>query len=249
LTDPLVDTATASSIRRGYSAWSSERRSQDYYVEGELLWLEADAIIKQRSNGARSLDDVARAFFGHGHDTGPEVDTFHRDDLIAALNAVQPYDWKTFLETRVDKIAPHPPDPFSAGGYQLVYTDKPSDYEKLVLGERKAVDLWYSLGISARTDGTVIDVSTVSVAGKAGLSPTDKIVAVDGRAFAGQDQADDALRTAEKGSPVQLLVLGGGVYRTLTLDYRGGPRYPHLERVAGAPDILGAIAKPLRAPK
>jgi predicted metalloprotease with PDZ domain len=225
----------------------SERRGQDYYSEGELLWLEADALINKLSRGKKSLDDVARAFFGNGGDTGPEVVTFHRDDLVAALRAVQPYDWETFLETRVDKIAPHPPDPFTAGGYKLVYTGKPSDYEKLVLGERKAVDLWYSLGINARSDGTIVDVSTVSVAGKAGLSPADKIVAFNGRVFAGQDQVDDALRAAEKGPPLQVLVLGGGVYRTVTLDYAGGPRYPHLERATGAPDILGAIAKPLAA--
>jgi predicted metalloprotease with PDZ domain len=188
---------------------------------------------------------MTRAFFGNGQDTGPMVDTYHRADLIAALNAVQPYDWTTFFATRVDAIAPHPPDPFVDGGYRIVYRDTPSDYEKLLLGMRKSLDMWYSLGLNARRDGTISDVGVDTVAGRAGIGPGEKIVAVNGRALADQDQIDAALRLAETGAPIQLLLSGGDVYRTVTLEYRGGPRYPRMERVAGTPDVLGSIAKPL----
>jgi len=30
----------------------------------------------------------------------------------------------------------------------------------------------------------------------------------------------------------------------LRIDYHGGLRYPHLERITGAPDVLTAIAAP-----
>ncbi|HEV2738513.1 MAG TPA: PDZ domain-containing protein [Candidatus Elarobacter sp.] len=246
LTRPLADTATSSSFL--YSArgpWASERRGVDYYSEGELMWLEADVLIRRLSAGKKSLDDAARAFFGHGANTGPQVVPYTRDDIVAALNAVQPYDWKTFFARRVDAVAPHPPDFLTGGGYALAFTGTPSAYEKLENVRRKTIDLRYSLGIVAGTDGTVTDVFPESVAYRAGIGPGEKIVAVNDRALTGAAQLDAALRDARAGAPVRLLLVAGSVYRTVPLDYRGGPRYPHLERVAGTPDVLGAIAKPL----
>jgi predicted metalloprotease with PDZ domain len=246
LTRPLGDTATSSSFL--YSArgpWASERRGADYYSEGELMWLEADVQIRRLSSGKKSLDDVARSFFGYGADTGPEVVPYTRDDVVAALNAVQPYDWRAFFAQRVDAIAPHPPDILTGGGYALVFTGTPSAYEKLQNGRRKTIDLRYSVGIVAGTDGIVTDVLPDSVAYRAGVGPGEKIVAVDDRALTGQAQLDAALRDARGGTPVRLLLTAGNVYRTIALEYRGGPRYPHLQRVAGAADVLGDIAKPL----
>lgn len=246
LSASVTDTATASSIRRGVAAWSSERRSQDYYAEGALMWLEADVLIHKLSGGKRSLDDFARSFFGTGKDTDALVLPYSRADLIAALNAVQPYDWASFLAARMDAIAAHPPSAFTDSGYALVWEDKPSAFEKLQNGERKSLDLWWSLGIQARKDGTITDVLTDSPAGRAGIGPGLKIVAINERTLKDQDQIDSALRAGRVGTPIRLLVTGGDVYRTVSLDYRGGPRYPHLERIANTPDVLGAFAKPLR---
>ena len=44
--------------------WRSYLRNEDYYSEGLLVWLDADTLIRERTNNRRSLDDVARAFFG-----------------------------------------------------------------------------------------------------------------------------------------------------------------------------------------
>jgi predicted metalloprotease with PDZ domain len=248
-TTPLLDTAAAAPVL--YSAgreWSSYRRSVDFYPEGNLMWLEASVKIRALSGGKKSLDDVARAFFGHGANTGPEVLTYTRADVVAALEAVQPYDWATFLHDRLDVVAPHPPDPFTGGGYKLVYTDTQNGLDKLTAGKRKSLDMRYSLGIVARADGTVGDVIPGSVAFAAGIGPGEKIVAIDDRALTGgQSQVDDALTTAKHTGSLRLLLDGGNVYRTVTLSYDGGPRYPHLERVAGTPDVLGAIVKPLTA--
>jgi predicted metalloprotease with PDZ domain len=248
LTRTLGDTATSSSfLYSARGAWASERRGADYYSEGELMWLEADVLIHRLSGGRRSLDDVARAFFGRGADTGPQVVTYTRDDVVAALAAVQPYDWKTFFAQRVDAIAPHPPDILTGGGYELAFTATPSAYENLQNERRKVIDLRYSLGIVAGTDGTITDVFPDSVAYRAGIGPGEKIVAVDDRALSGQPQLDAALRDAQGGAPLRLLLTAGNVYRSVALEYRGGPRYPHLRRVADKPDVLGAIAKPLPA--
>jgi len=245
LHDPLLDTAVASSIRRHIRPWQAERRSQDYYPEGALLWLDADVIIMNGTHGKRSLDDVARAFFGDGANTGPVLRTFDRNDVIAAMTAVMPYDWRAFFAAHVDEIAAHPPDAFANSGYRLAYRPERSGYAKLLAAREKTLDAFYSLGFTARADGTLIDVSTDSPAGRAGLGPSMKLAAIDDRALAnGQQQLDEALVAAENGTPLKFLVLSGGRYRTFELAYRGGPRFPYLERAAGAP-VLDAIARPL----
>jgi predicted metalloprotease with PDZ domain len=242
---PLVDTATSSSFlyaTRG--PWANERRGVDYYGEGALMWLEADVLIKKLTNNRKSLDDLAQLFFGNGHDTGPMVVPYTRADLIAAMNQIAPYDWTTFFHTHVDLIAQHPPDFIAGSGYQLTWSDKPNDVAKLLAGVRHIVDARYSLGISLNPMGVVTDVVPGSVAYAAGVGPGQKVVAIDGRAFKGQSQIDDALKAAKTGSPIVLLLEGGNVYHTVSLNYTGGPRYPHLERVPGTPDVLGEIAKP-----
>jgi predicted metalloprotease with PDZ domain len=248
---PLEDTATSASFL--YSArgpWLSERRSVDYYSEGELMWLEADVTIHKLTGGARSLDDVARAFFGGPGNTGPMVVPYTRADLIAALNAVAPYDWAGFFAKRVDDVAPLPPDPFTPGGYRLVFTDTPSAFEKTVNGKRKSIDARFSLGLNIDDTGVILDVYPGSVAFNAGIGPGEKIVAVNGRSYDDRDSLekglDSALRAARSGDPLQLLLSAGKVYRTVSLVYRDGPRYPHLVRIAGTDDILGKIATPLK---
>src|SRR5439155_5582443 len=69
---PLHDTAVAAQTLYGGARggeWSYERRSTDFYDEGALIWLEADALIRRESGGSRSLDDFCRRF--HGPPSGP----------------------------------------------------------------------------------------------------------------------------------------------------------------------------------
>ena len=50
--------------------------------------------------------------------------TYTFDDVVAALNTVQAYDWATFLHTRVYDLAPQVPENgITQGGYRLVYND------------------------------------------------------------------------------------------------------------------------------
>jgi hypothetical protein len=66
---------------------------------------------------------------------------------------------------------------------------------------------------------------------------------VQGREFS-IDRLKEVIAAAAKGAPIDLLVHSGELYRTFRIDYRGGLRYPHLERIAGVPDRLGAILSP-----
>ena len=36
------------------------QRSEDYYSEGQLIWLDADTLIREKTGGKKSLDDFAK---------------------------------------------------------------------------------------------------------------------------------------------------------------------------------------------
>jgi predicted metalloprotease with PDZ domain len=219
---------------RGYSA---ERRGEDFYSEAELMWLKVDSIIRRQTNDRSSLDTFAKAFFGNGGDTGPIVVTYDRNDVIAGLNAVVPYDWAGFFRTWVDDIAVHPPDGFTDEGWKLVWTANPSH-------DVARSNFWFSIGIGTSMDGTISDVRTGSAAWNAGLGVNTQIIAVNGRSYS-SDLLYDALQTAMTGrSPIELLVQHGDVYRAISIPYYDGPRYPHLVRIDGTPDRLTEIVTP-----
>jgi predicted metalloprotease with PDZ domain len=240
----LQDTATAAqTLYETSSQWDNWRRTVDYYPEGELVWLEADTIIRQQSHGKKSLNDFCARFLGLGGNTGPITVPFTFDDIVSNLNAVQPYDWAGFLTNRLTTKADHAPlSGIENGGYQLVYTETPN-------GDMKAreslggVNAWYSLGLNVTSNGTLGDVLLYSPAYKAGLGPGMKIIAVNGREYS-DSLLHNAIQDA-KTSPVQLIVENTGYYRTVKLDYQGGERYPHLERVNSKPALLDQILQPL----
>ena len=242
---PLEDTTNDPVIasRRPLS-WLSWQRSEDYYSEGQMIWLDADTLIREQSGGRRSLDDFARRFFGvdDGKVT-PETYTF--DDVVTALNAVQPMDWAAFLHTRLEANGPGAPlDGLARGGYRLVFTGVESEYQKSAEARRKVLDLSYGIGMTVGKDGVLAGVDWDMAAFKSGLTADTQIIAVDGDAF-DNDRLKDAIRSAAKdGAPIALLVKTNNQFRTVDIAYRGGLRYPHLERIPGTADRLGEILAP-----
>ncbi len=98
---PLEDTAVASHLlRRGNPNWSDLRREQDYYFEGLLIWLEADAIIRERSQGKHSLDDFCRKFLGKNPSTAKVV-PYELPEIVKDLRELADFDWEPFLTQRV----------------------------------------------------------------------------------------------------------------------------------------------------
>jgi len=214
--------------------------SEDYYAAGQLIWLAVDARLRERSHDRRSLDDFARAFFGVDNGSWT-VKPYTFDDVVAALDAIVDDDWAKFLRSRVDANAP-PLDGFAASGWQLVYTDKPSEYQKSAEAESKLADHSASIGLIVSTkDAKIADVRWNGPAFKAGIAPTATIVAVGGREFT-PDRLKDAITAAKGGNaPIELLIKNGDTYRTFRVDYRDGLKYPHLERAPSTPDRLSAI--------
>ncbi len=258
------DTAIASSILRGGTAsWSNWKRGQDYYQEGELLWLDADTLIRKLTDNKKSLNDFEAIFLGKGGNTGPLIVPYERPELIADLNEVAPYDWAKFLHDRIDLINPHADlAGIEQGGYKLVYDDVPSDAEKTLnkAGGRRGnpVDVWYSIGIRVDKEGVISDVRFHGPSDQAKLSPGMKIYAVNGKRFAADpassDKAGEALKSAiksAKGStePIHLILEQDGFVTTADIDYHDGERYPTLVRVDGTPDYLDDITRPLTTPK
>ncbi|WP_028081252.1 M61 family metallopeptidase [Solimonas soli] len=226
--------------------WRSWQRSEDYYSEGQLVWLDVDTLIREKSGGGKSLDDFAKAFFGVDDGRMAPL-AYGFDDVVAALNAVQPYDWAAFLRQRLDAHAAGAPlDGLKRGGYELIYTDQPSEYFRHAEKLRKSVDLSFSLGLVAvAKDGKISEVIWDGPAFKAGLTVGAQIVAVNGDAYEADGLKDAVAATAKAGAaPLELLVRDGDHYRTATLDYRGGPRYPGLQRLKGTPARLDAILAP-----
>jgi predicted metalloprotease with PDZ domain len=216
--------------------------AEDYYSAGQLIWLAVDAKLRDLTRERRSLDDFARAFFGID-DGSWSVKTYTFDDVVAALNTIESYDWAAFLRDRIDAHAP-PLDGFAASGWKLVYTDAPSDYQKAAEAQNKIADHAASIGLTISTkDAKITDVRWNGPAFEAGMASSATLIAVQGREFTAE-RLKDAIAGTAKGVPIELLVRTGDVYRTFRLDYRGGLKYPHLERIAGTPDRLDAILAP-----
>jgi predicted metalloprotease with PDZ domain len=239
---PLLDTAAAAPFL--YSAprsYSGERRTAgDFYVEGELMWLDVAAKIGDLSHGTKSLDGFAHAFFGI-ENTPAKVNPYTYAQFVAALNAYQPNDWDGYFKTHVYAIAPHPPNPFEALGWKVVYTDKRNSAEAIRAKKRPSIDAAFSLGISGSAKGVLGDVLTGSPAAKAGLGVGDTIVAIDDREFTPEVLGDELEATTKSTAPMTFIVKRGSIFRTVAVDYHGGARYPHLARIDGVPDRLAAI--------
>jgi len=243
---PLEDTAVAAQIL--YDArddYANYRRGVDYYDEGTLIWLDVDVTIRQLSKGAKSLNDFCRSFEG-GPGGAPALKTYTFEDVVAGLNAVQPYDWAEFFRTRIEQVAPHAPlGGIQNGGWKLVYKSFKPDMFRVTEDEKKHWDFSYSIGVTVKDEGGIQDVIVGGPAQKAGIAPDDKIVAVNNRAFNGTILREAIQRTATSSEPIELLIKRDEYYSVHRVEYQGGEKYPSLERDESRPDLLSKILEPL----
>ncbi len=249
----LEDTAISSQIvyssPQEYRSW---RREADYYDESTLIWLEADAIIRQETKRKKSLDDFCRKFEG-GENSGPKIVPYTFDDVVSALQEVAPHDWRTFFKERIKSHGPGAPlGGLEASGWKLVYNETINENHASVELPMHVTDLQFSLGILVHDTGgdngdEIIDVRPDSAAAKAGIAPGMKLLAVNGRRWT-PDDLEAAIKQAKNTSePIELLIENEDFFKTYSVDYHGGLRYPHLERVTGKADLLSEIAK-MKAP-
>ena len=239
--DPIIS-------QRQPKGWLSWQRDEDYYSEGQLIWLDVDTTIREKTGGRKSLDDFARAFYGvqDGSYT-PAPYTF--EYVVAALNSVVANDWATFLRTRLDADGPEaraPLDGLARGGWRLAYSDKPTDYMKTLYAELKRNDFTYSLGFQTGEGNKIRSVQWNGLAFKSGLAAGMEIVAVNGQAASAERLTEAVTAAKDPSTPITLIVKDDEQYRTVVFDYHDGLRYPRLERIPGTPDRLGDILTPRR---
>lgn len=244
---PLEDTAADSyHLRGGSPAWSNMRRNQDYYNEGLLIWMEADAIIREQTDGRRSLDDFCRAFMGPGLVDTP-VHPFTEQEVFALLNGIAPYDWEPFFRERVAQPLDALPLDFVARlGYRIEYDEEASAYLQDIEADRSYLWALDSIGATFSNDGEVGGSLVPGMpAEKAGLAPGMTVIGVDGRKYS-NDRLKDAIAESASSGRIELLVLDGDEFRTIKMKYQGGLKYLTLVRDETRPDMLAQIFAPLR---
>jgi predicted metalloprotease with PDZ domain len=243
----LQDTADfAQVLYYAGGGWDNWRRGTDFYGEGELIWLDVDTTIRKLTDGKKSLNDFAAAFLGLGGNTAPKVVPYTFQDLVAALNAVMPYDWAKFLRARLDSREAHAPlGGIENSGYRLTYGATLDAWDQLRNSANGTPDFWFSAGLRIKANGEIVDVLKDGVADKAGAGPGMKVIAVNGRAYNPPVMRTALKDTTDGGPAIEMILENTGYFRVVKLDYHGGERYPSLERVNGTPALLDQIIAPL----
>jgi predicted metalloprotease with PDZ domain len=249
-TEPLIDTTTAAPyLYQVNGSYPTIRRTAgDFYQEGELLWLDADTLIREKTQGRKSLDTFLHLYSAPSV-TGPITKTYTRADIEQLLNEVVPYDWHAFLQKRVYEVAPQPPtDELARSGWRLVYTSEPNVFTRAFETLQHANYQWDSYGLAIGKVNIVTDVREGSPAWEAGMAPGMTLMAVDGQALTNDVLTYVSIQAQHSNEPTAFLIQQDGWYHTYQVNYHGGPKYPHLVRIAGTPDMLAQIMGPHASP-
>jgi predicted metalloprotease with PDZ domain len=237
----LQDSTNDPLIAAGHPlSWRDWQRREDYYGEGVLLWLAVDAEIREKTHDTKSLDDFARDFFGGGKQGDMTTSTYTFSDVCAALQRIAPDDWATFLRSRLDTHDPAKVvDGLEHEGYRLVFDDTPSEYSKQSEVDAGARDFSSAIGLTIGKGGVVKAVSWNGSAFRVGLAPGTHIEAINGQAY--KPELLDALLKVPAPTAVTLTTTTDGTTSTIVVKPNGPLRYPHLQRIDGTPDRLGAL--------
>ena len=245
-TEPLIDTTTAAPyLYQAEGEYPGIRRTAgDFYTEGELMWLDVDTIIREKTHGRKSLDTFLHLYAGQ-HNTGPIVKTYTRADIEKLLNEVVPYHWHEFFQKHVYEIAEKPPtSEFKRAGWKFVYNSKPNEFviadEKLQHNDNQ----WVTYGLIIGKGGKIDRVREGSPAWNAGMAPSGTVKAINRQSYSPKELAYQMKQAEHSKAPTVFLVERGHTYRSFDVDYHGGPKYPHLVRNPGEPDMLAKIMAP-----
>src|SRR5580704_3760432 len=243
---PLQDTADAAPFL--YDAtpdWANWRRGTDFYDEGELLWLDVDTTIRTLTKDKKSMNDFCKIFHGGGGGE-PALKPYDFDEVVSTLNDEAPNDWAAFLRARLDGLSTKTPiEALENSGWKLVYNEQPN--ELVAAGEILAhrADFVFTVGMIVSDDGTVVDVTHGGTAYDAGIAPGMKIVAVNGAQYTPENLRDAIGNAKTVLNPIQFIVANGAQFKTMSMEYHDGLKFPHIERDGAKPDYLGEITHPL----
>jgi predicted metalloprotease with PDZ domain len=242
---PLADTATAGQVLfDAPGAWQSSRRSVDFYEASVLLWLDVDAELRARSQGRVTLDDYVKRFYS-GASGAPQVKPYVEQDVYDTLASLVPGDWRIFIHHHLDPTGTTALfGALERCGWKLAYSAETNASVETRQKRKKRTSRQWSIGLELDKDAKIIDVIEDRAVARAGASPGMTVIAVNGKKFTAK-VLDAAIAEAQTThNPIALLVEDSDYYRTLSVEYYDGPRYPHLVRVEGRPDLLSAVFSP-----
>src|SRR5512146_2989121 len=214
---PLVDTTNQPTVsQRRPVTWVSWQLPENYYTEGELIWLDADTKIRELTNDQKSLDDFVAEFLGVCNGSFVTY-TYNLQDIANILNKIAPYDWMKFFQERVYDLHPAvPEDGFTRGGYKLIYTDTMPPWltrgESAFGGEDFSTSLGFSVGGQRRgaapepgaaPSNAISNVWWNSPAFKAGVTPDMQIIAVNGKACSAKVLREAILQAEQTKQPLE----------------------------------------------
>jgi predicted metalloprotease with PDZ domain len=149
----------------------------------------------------------------------------------------------TAFDKYVYEVNPEPPtDGLEAAGWHVVYNATPVRVFYPDVAGVPTYPARASLGMDIEKDGTINDVILGTPAYKAGLGPNMKILSVDGSSYT-PGVMDEAISHPKDGK-ISLVVRNFDGVQTREIQYAGGLRYPHLERISGSHDYLSEILAP-----
>lgn len=241
---PLADTAVAAQLLfESPGSWSSSRRGVDFYSASELLWLNVDAQLRKVSGGHASLDDFMRRFYA-GQGGAPALKPYVESDIYATLAAIAPGDWRALIRRHLDTLGPAALlAGLESSGWKLEYSAEKNAYVEQRQKLFKSIDRRWSIGLSITDKGAIADSIEDRAAARAGAGPGMTLIAVNGRKFSAE-VLDAAIAAAHQDrKPIELMVESGDYYRTLSVAYFDGARFPHLTRSPNTADDLSEVLK------
>lgn len=125
-----------------------------------------------------------------------------------------------------------------------MFKEERSPFQRNAESYGNSADFSYSLGLSFGQNGNVTQVQWDGPAFNQGVTVGTQVVAVNGVTYGAEGLRRAVTANNADGTPVELLLKNGDRYRTVTIDYRDGLRYPHLEREPGTTDRLADVLAP-----
>jgi predicted metalloprotease with PDZ domain len=236
--DPII-------TARRPKGWVSYQRSEDYYNEGLLIWLEIDATLRARTKGEKGMDDFARLYTAGPNGTW-DARGATLEEITDTLNGLSAYDWTGLFRDRLNGKSPNAPlSGLTLGGYRLVYTREATPFFRDAEKRSNEANLTYSLGLTVGKNGHVNTILWDGPAFKAGLTTSAEIIAVNGRVFT-DEVLRDAIGDAEGGNePIRLIVKSGKRVREIAIAWNGGHRFPRLEKIGTGDGSLDRLLMPI----
>lgn len=189
---------------------NSTNCQMSYYEKGELVGMCLDLEIRHRTANRKSLDDVMRLLY---RDYGRENRGFPEGEFKRACERVGG-NLDRFFADLVDGVAEVPWNKYL--GYAGVKLEREARKPEEGEAPRKS-RAWMGIG-SSKVGGVLVVANVVedSPAWKAGLSPKDEVIALDGHKLPAEE-FERRLEEYEPGDRIRLTLFRSGALREIPL--------------------------------